>query len=96
MQHITTVGIDLAKEGMAVGYDRGVVGRKVMKRDAVVVWAEPLPPCTVVMEACGSAHLSARLVHHLQLSSACRMSLRLAVVNGRTKRRSHTGLTGDV
>lgn len=59
MQHITTVGIDLAKEVMAVcvmDATGAVVTSKVMKRDAFVVWAEQLPPCTVVMEACGSAH----------------------------------------
>src|SRR3990167_1106825 len=59
MQHITTIGIDLAKEVMAVcvmDATGAVVTSKVMKRDAFVAWAEQLPPCTVVMEACGSAH----------------------------------------
>ena len=59
MQHITTIGIDLAKEVMAVcalDVTGSVVSSKVMKRDAFIIWAEQLPPCTVVMEACGSAH----------------------------------------
>lgn len=59
MQHITTVGIDLAKEVLAVcmmDATGAVVTSKVMKRDAFVAWAEQLPPCAVVMEACGSAH----------------------------------------
>lgn len=59
MQHITTVGIDLAKEVMAVCVMEAtgsVVTSKVMKRDAFIIWAEQLPPSTVVMEACGSAH----------------------------------------
>lgn len=58
MQHITTVGIDLAKkvrvcDGCVTG---AVVYSKVLKREAFIVWAEQLPPSTVVMEACGSAH----------------------------------------
>lgn len=59
MQHITTVGIDLAKEVMAIcimDATGAVVTSKVMKRDAFVVWAEQLPSCAVAMEACGSAH----------------------------------------
>lgn len=59
MQHITTIGIDLAKEVLAVcvmDETGAVVTSKVLKRDAFVAWAEQLPPCTVVMEACGSAH----------------------------------------
>jgi len=59
MQHIMTVGIDLAKEVLAVcamDVTGAVVYSKVMKRDAFIAWAEQLPPSTVVMEACGSAH----------------------------------------
>ena len=59
MEHHTTIGIDLAKEVLAVCVMDAtgmVVTSKVMKRDAFIAWAEQLPPCTVVMEACGSAH----------------------------------------
>jgi transposase len=59
MQDITTVGVDLAKEVFAVCVlDKAgaVVYSKVLKRDAFIVWAEQLAPCSVVMEACGSAH----------------------------------------
>lgn len=59
MQDITTVGIDLAKEVFAVcGLDAtgAVLYGKVFKRDAFMAWAEALPPCSVAMEACGSAH----------------------------------------
>jgi transposase len=59
MDEITTVGIDLAKEVFAVCIldARGaVVERKVLRRAAFERWAAALPPSTVAMEACGSAH----------------------------------------
>lgn len=59
MEHITTIGIDLAKEVLAVcALDAGgaVVYVKVFRREAFLVWAQALAPCTVAMEACGSAH----------------------------------------
>jgi transposase len=59
MDEITTVGIDLAKEVFAVCIldARGaVVERKVLRRAAFERWAAALAPCTVAMEACGSAH----------------------------------------
>lgn len=59
MQDITTVGVDLAKEVFAVcalDATGAVVYGKVFKRDAFMAWAEALPPCSVAMEACGSAH----------------------------------------
>jgi len=59
MVNVTTIGIDLAKEVLAVcvmDITGAVVYSKVMKRDAFVSWAEQLSPSTVVMEACGSAH----------------------------------------
>lgn len=59
MVNVTTIGIDLAKEVLAVcvmDVTGAVVYSKVMKREAFIVWAEQLPPSTVVMEACGSAH----------------------------------------
>lgn len=59
MQDITTVGIDLAKEVFAVcmlDTKGAVVYTKALKRDAFISWAEQLAPCSVAMEACGSAH----------------------------------------
>ncbi len=59
MQHITTIGIDLAKEVFAVcalDITGAVVYSKVLKRDAFIAWAEQLTPSIVAMEACGSAH----------------------------------------
>ena len=60
MGEVTTVGIDLAKEVFAICVldARGaVVERKVLRRAAFERWAESLSkPCTVAMEACGSAH----------------------------------------
>jgi transposase len=59
MDEITTVGIDLAKEVFAVcilDHRGAVLERKVLRRAAFERWAAALPRCTVVMEACGSAH----------------------------------------
>jgi transposase len=59
MSEITTVGIDLAKDVFAVcvlDVHGAVVERKVLRRAAFERWAAALPPCTVAMEACGSAH----------------------------------------
>ena len=63
MEKITTVGLDLAKQVMAVhGVD--VMGRRVMRkvlrRDALLAWSAALPPCVIAMEACGGAHYWAR------------------------------------
>ena len=63
MEKITTVGLDLAKQVMAVhGVDvmgRRVV-RKVLRRDALLAWSAALPPCVIAMEACGGAQHWAR------------------------------------
>lgn len=59
MEEITTVGIDLAKEVFAVCMldARGaVLEGKVLRRAGFERWAAALAPCTVAMEACGSAH----------------------------------------
>ena len=59
MQNLMTIGIDLAKEVFAVSVldtTGAVVYSKVLKRDAFISWAEQLSPCSVAMEACGSAH----------------------------------------
>ena len=63
MEKITTVGLDLAKQVMAVhGVDAAgrMVMRKVLRRDQVLTWSAGLPPCVVAMEACGGAHHWAR------------------------------------
>ena len=60
MDKRTTVGIDLAKDVFAIcvlDADGAVLDRKVLRRAAFERWAESLSePCTVAMEACGSAH----------------------------------------
>ena len=63
MEKITTVGLDLAKQVMAVhGVDAigRMVMRKVLRRDALLTWSAMLPPCVVAIEACGGAHHWAR------------------------------------
>jgi transposase len=63
MDKITTVGLDLAKQVMAVhavGADGQRVMRKVLRRDQLLRWSATLPRCVVAMEACGGAHYWAR------------------------------------
>lgn len=59
MGKLTTVGIDLAKDVIAVcvlDVHGAVIERRVLRRAAFERWAEQLPASTVAMEACGSAH----------------------------------------
>ncbi len=63
MNEITTVGVDLAKEVIAVcAADRSgkSVFTRVFRRDAFAAWAVQLPPCVFGLEACGAAHHWAR------------------------------------
>jgi len=63
MNEITTVGVDLAKEVIAVGAaDRSgkSVFTRVFRREAFAAWAVQLPPCVFGLEACGAAHHWAR------------------------------------
>ena len=63
MEKITTVGLDLAKQLIAMhAVDaRGqVVMRKVLRREALLRWSTTLAPCVIAMEACGGAHHWAR------------------------------------
>ena len=63
MDKITTVGVDLAKQVMAVhAADAAgrMVMRKVLRRDQLLRWTATLSPCVVAMEACGGAHYWAR------------------------------------
>jgi len=63
MEKITTVGLDLAKQVMAVhaaGSDGRMVLRKVLRRDQLLAWSAALAPCVIAMEACGGAHHWAR------------------------------------
>lgn len=59
MDQITTVGIDLAKDVIAVcvmDQHGSVTEQHVLRRDAFERWAAQLPPAVVAMEACGSSH----------------------------------------
>ena len=63
MDKITTVGLDLAKQVIAVhavGADGQRVMRKVLRRDRLLRWTGALPSCVMAMEACGGAHYWAR------------------------------------
>jgi transposase len=54
MEKITTVGLDLAKQVVAVhavGADGQRVMRKVLRRDQLLRWTATLPRCVVAMEA---------------------------------------------
>lgn len=66
--HMTTVGLDLAKNVFQVhGADaRGqVVLRKKLRRSQVASFFANLPPCLIGIEACSSAHHWARLLQGL-------------------------------
>jgi transposase len=63
MQHIHTIGIDLAKNVFQVhGVDESekVVLGKQLRRNQVIPFFEKLEPCLVGMEACATAHHWAR------------------------------------
>src|SRR5271169_4188722 len=65
MGEISMIGLDLAKNVFQVhGIDAsgGVVLRRQLRRGAVEKFFAQLPPCTVGMEACGSAHHWARVI----------------------------------
>src|SRR6266550_2579663 len=65
MSKISIVGLDLEKNVFQVhGVDAsgGVVLRRQLRRGAVEKFFAQLPPCTVGVEACGSAHHWARVI----------------------------------
>ena len=65
MNEISTIGLDLAKNVFQIhGVDASgaVVLRRRLRRGAVEQFFAQLPPCTVGVEACGSAHHWARVI----------------------------------
>jgi len=65
MDKISMIGLDLAKNVFQVhGVEASgrVVLRRQLRRGAVEKFFAQLPPCTVGMEACGSAHHWARVI----------------------------------
>jgi transposase len=63
MEKITTVGIDLAKQVMAVcamDAEGRTVMRKLLRREQLLRWTAALPSSVMAMEACGGAHYWAR------------------------------------
>ena len=59
MNQVSTVGLDLAKHLCQLhGADSAgaVIFRKKLRRGQLLAFLATLPPCTVAMEACGSAH----------------------------------------
>jgi transposase len=59
MKTITAVGVDLAKavfHVLAVNRAEKTVFSKNVRRDKLMELITSLPPCTIYMEACGSAH----------------------------------------
>jgi transposase len=75
--HITTIGLDIAKNVFQVhGIDAAekVVVRKQLRRSQGLAFFEALPPCLVGIEACATAHYWAReltkLGHQVRLMPA--------------------------
>src|SRR5919202_3853722 len=76
MNQVSTVGLALAKHIFQLhGADSAgaVVFRQKLRRGQLLAFLATLPPCTVAMEACGSAHYwgreIAKLGHTVRLSS---------------------------
>ena len=74
MGEASTIGVDLAKSVFQIhGADASgaILFRKKLRRHQVLTFFAAQPPCTVAMEACGSAHHWAReigrLGHHVRL-----------------------------
>jgi len=68
MNQVSTVGLDLAKHIFQLhGADSAgaVVFRKKLRRGQVLAFLATLPPCTVALEACGSAHFWGREIAKL-------------------------------
>jgi transposase len=75
--HVTTLGVDLAKQVFQIhGVDAHgkVVVRKQLRRKEVEAYFTKLPPCEIGMEACSSSHYWARrlqaLGHTVKLMAA--------------------------
>ena len=80
MNQVSTVGLDLAKYIFQLhGADSAgaVVFRQKLRRGHLLAFLATLPPCTVAMEACGSAHYwgreIAKLGHTVKLMPPTRM-----------------------
>lgn len=60
MNHVTTIGIDLAKQVFALhGVDatgKAVLIKPKVMRDQLAEMIAQLPPCLIGMEACTGAH----------------------------------------
>jgi transposase len=68
MFEVSTIGLDLAKlvfQAHGADASGNVVFRKKIRRSKVLEFFAGQPPCTVAMEACGSAHYWAREISRL-------------------------------
>jgi len=68
MNQITTVGVDLAKDLIVACAADATGHTQFYKRfgfHSFAAWAANLPPCTIAMEACSSAHYWARTLSAL-------------------------------
>ena len=66
--HITTIGLDLAKnifQVHGITEDGGIAFNRSLRRKQVLSFFERLEPCVVGMEACGTSHYWAREITRL-------------------------------
>ena len=66
--HVTTVGLDLAKNVLqvhGVAADGATGFNRSLRRAQVLAFFEGLPPCLVGIEACGTSHHWAREIAKL-------------------------------
>src|SRR5215211_666749 len=84
MNPVSTVGLDLAKYIFQLhGADSAgaVVFRQKLRRGQLLAFLATLPPCTVAMEACGSAHYWGREIAKLGHRDCAGSAERNAVAN---------------
>src|SRR3954471_7128463 len=96
MNQVSTVGLDLAKYIFQLhGADSAgaVVFRKKLRRGQLLAFLATLPPCTVALEACGSAHNwgreIAKLGHTVKLISPAYVKPFPTAARARASSRSH-------
>ena len=74
MDQVTIIGIDISKRSFQLHgatAEGKPVFRKVLSRGKFLAFLSEVPPCQIVMEACGSAHHWGRQI--IALGHACKL-----------------------
>ena len=74
MEQVTIIGIDISKRSFqlhgATAEGKPVFGKK-LSREKFLTFLSEVPPCLVVMEACGGAHYWGRQI--ISLGHTCKL-----------------------